>query len=381
MSKTILIIDDHPDTMDLIHLSLQRYGYRLLAADSGEKGLKLAKAVTPDLILLDIMMPDMDGYQVCRIIRDDDQLGKVPIIMFSAKDEPASKLLAFNVGADDYLVKPTRPAELARRVEMMLNRDAPMVVDAPQPEEPAGDLVVVLAARGGGGSTTVALNLAAALAESGALTSLVDFDFRQGHVALYLNRPVSHDLGALLQVPPEEMPQRINEALEQGNDHLQTLLTRPHIHKQVPLGPRPLNILLDHLLDESEHVVIDLGQRADEQVRPLLQRAHHILVCLRPERLAIQATKQLVSFLQDQLKAPERLHALMVDFNTGISLPRPAVENFLGFPLLDVVPIYPEEMAHAVNNGQPLVRCRPMSPASQKFKGLAMQFRTVDNIL
>lgn len=120
MTFKLLIIDDHPETRSIIGRVLEQQGYQVVAAVNGLEGLKLAEQEKPALILLDFMMPVMDGLETCQRLRQRPEMAKVPIIMFTAVDDPQQKLSVFNAGADDYLNKPTEPAELVDRVKTML---------------------------------------------------------------------------------------------------------------------------------------------------------------------------------------------------------------------------------------------------------------------
>jgi len=107
MTEKILIIDDDLDTLRLVGLMLQRQGYSITAATNGEQGLTKALEEKPDLILLDVMMPDMDGYEVTRRLRKNPITVSTPILLFTAKSQLDDKVIGFEVGADDYLTKPT----------------------------------------------------------------------------------------------------------------------------------------------------------------------------------------------------------------------------------------------------------------------------------
>ncbi|MEO8358104.1 MAG: response regulator, partial [Chloroflexota bacterium] len=122
MSEKILIIDDDLDTLRLVGLMLQRQGYQISAATNGQQGLDKAFEEDPDLILLDIMMPDMDGYEVTRRLRRNPSTMATPILMFTAKTQLDDKVIGFEVGANDYLTKPTHPSELQARVKTLLSR-------------------------------------------------------------------------------------------------------------------------------------------------------------------------------------------------------------------------------------------------------------------
>jgi DNA-binding response OmpR family regulator len=110
MPEKILIVDDDVETLRLVGLMLQRQGYKIVAANNGAQAIASAKMEQPDLILLDIMMPDMDGYEVTKQIRSDIAIQKIPIIMFTAKGMVDDKVEGFDAGVDDYLTKPTHPA-------------------------------------------------------------------------------------------------------------------------------------------------------------------------------------------------------------------------------------------------------------------------------
>src|SRR5512132_760784 len=164
MSEKILIIDDDLDTLRLVGLMLQRQGYQISAATNGQQGLEKAFDEDPDLVLLDVMMPDMDGYEVTRRLRQNPSTLETPILMFTAKTQLDDKVIGFEVGANDYLTKPTHPSELQARVKTLLSRvGEKKSTAAPIDEESHGYTIGVLGARGGLGTTSVAVNLAASL--------------------------------------------------------------------------------------------------------------------------------------------------------------------------------------------------------------------------
>jgi len=122
----VLVIEDDPDICELIILYAEKSGYRVNVANSGMKGLEMFYDNPPDLVILDIMMPEMDGWEVCKEIRRFD---KTPVIMLTGKGENRDKLKGFDLGTDDYLVKPFDPNELMARIKAVLRRANP-VLDA-----------------------------------------------------------------------------------------------------------------------------------------------------------------------------------------------------------------------------------------------------------
>jgi DNA-binding response OmpR family regulator len=119
---TILVVDDEPALVELVQGYLEREGFRVVAADRGEEALRLARAEEPDLMLLDLMLPGLDGLQVCRRLREDPATARLPIIMLTAKAEEVDRVVGLEVGADDYVIKPFSPRELMARVLAVLRR-------------------------------------------------------------------------------------------------------------------------------------------------------------------------------------------------------------------------------------------------------------------
>ncbi len=119
--KTILIVDDQPEVRELVSVTLEIGPYRILTAENGERALEIARAELPDLILLDIMMPDgPDGLEVCRHLKSDPRTSGIYIVMLTAKGQESDKEAGRRAGADDYFVKPFSPLELIYKVEEVL---------------------------------------------------------------------------------------------------------------------------------------------------------------------------------------------------------------------------------------------------------------------
>lgn len=120
--EKVLIVDDEEHIRELIKFNLDKNGYRTICADNGLDALKMAKSENPQLILLDVMLPAMDGYDVCKEIRRDNSISSTPIIMITAKGEEFDKVLGLELGADDYITKPFSIRELIARVKAILRR-------------------------------------------------------------------------------------------------------------------------------------------------------------------------------------------------------------------------------------------------------------------
>jgi len=120
--KTILIIDDEEDIREIISYNLTKEGYTVLTAKNGEEGLRQAKKHIPNLILLDVMMPEMDGIEVCELLRNDASTKDIKVCFLTARSEDYSQIAGFDAGADDYVTKPVKPKVLASRIKAILRR-------------------------------------------------------------------------------------------------------------------------------------------------------------------------------------------------------------------------------------------------------------------
>jgi two-component system, OmpR family, alkaline phosphatase synthesis response regulator PhoP len=145
--QTVLIVEDEPNIASFARMYLEAAGFRVTVAERGDEGLELAERDKPDLVILDLMLPGLDGYEVTKRLRQD---GQIPIIMLTARDDPVDKVVGLELGADDYLTKPFNPRELVARARAVLRRaDAP--VSGPSAPENAvlevGDLRVEVGGR------------------------------------------------------------------------------------------------------------------------------------------------------------------------------------------------------------------------------------------
>ncbi len=122
MSATVLVVDDEKDLVDLVKYHLEKSGLKCLEARDGESALQVAKDRTPDLVVLDLMLPGLDGLEVCRKLRKDPKTANVAIIMLTAKAEEVDRIVGLEMGADDYMVKPFSPRELVARIKAVLRR-------------------------------------------------------------------------------------------------------------------------------------------------------------------------------------------------------------------------------------------------------------------
>lgn len=129
----ILVIEDEEDIRELLRYNLSKEGYRVALTASGEEGFKAAKSTNPDLILLDLMLPGLDGLEICRLLKADSKTNHIPIVMLTAKGEEADIVTGLELGADDYITKPFSPKVVIARLRAVLRRKAKESVDDTSP--------------------------------------------------------------------------------------------------------------------------------------------------------------------------------------------------------------------------------------------------------
>ncbi len=120
--ETILVVEDEKNILELVKYNLEQEGYRVLTANRGDSGLDLALKQNPDLVILDLMLPEIDGIEVCKILKQNEKTFFMPIIMLTAKSQEADRVVGLELGADDYVTKPFSPRELMARVKAVLRR-------------------------------------------------------------------------------------------------------------------------------------------------------------------------------------------------------------------------------------------------------------------
>jgi len=376
MAKTVLVVDDEVQTVKLIGLLLQRRGYEVVAASLGTQALAKAQAEDPDLIVLDVMMPDMDGYEVCRRLRADPATAGIPIIMFTAKTMVDDKVTGFQAGADDYLTKPVHPDELATRVEALLARSAQREVE--QHPSVRAKVLGFLGAKGGAGTTTLAVNVAVALAhqpEGGRQVVLADM--RSGMAASSVQLGLQRHGGVvrLLDQPVEDIKPRTVEAqLDEHSTGVRLLtgqIEPPGVAMPVP--PAHAEVIVRRLGAMADYLLLDLGVGLDQVNCHVLPSCDHVVVAIEPDRVALTLAQALLNELDLSLNvARHRISVVMISRTpAAATFSKDVVEDLLQHDIVGVVPPAPELAFQAVEEGIPMVTMQPNSLVAQQFRTIA----------
>jgi DNA-binding response OmpR family regulator len=369
MAEKILIVDDDIDSLKLIGLMLQRQGYEISAASAGGQALSKASAESPDLIILDVMMPDMDGYEVCRRLRADTATQGIPIIMFTAKTLVDDKVTGFEAGADDYLTKPTHPAELASRVKAVLARSAAQRRSASD----AGVIIGVIGAKGGVGTTTVAMNVAAAMGQKEP-TILADIRPGQGSMGLALAQGRSSGMTNLLARNPAEINARAVESeLVTHSSGIKLLLSsvRPK-EAQLQVNPDAAALILKQLRTLARIIVVDLGVGITRTNARLVKDVDQLAIVVEPYRVGLNMAREMLKELEGLALTHGRTNMILLNrAQSTLQVPWQEAEQILNHEMLAIISPAPELAFQASEAGFPMVLFQPTSIVANQMNKLA----------
>jgi len=379
MAEKILIIDDDIDTLKLVGLMLERQGYRIAVASNGTLGISRASVEKPDLILLDVMMPDLDGYEVTRRLRTDPALAHIPIIMFTAKSMVDDKVAGFEAGVDDYLTKPTHPAELTAHVKAVLSRTATGKA-VPEPRErDRARVVAFLGARGGSGTSTLAVNTAVVLHGGGQDVILAEMNPGRGSIALDLNLPNPVGLSNLLIRSLKDIHLRsIDGELITHRTGVRLLLasSRPKDSELEQAVPQ-MEAVVRNLATMATVVVVDLGSGLRPYVMPLANIADRVILVSEPVYPSNTIARNLIDELSASGLGRHRISlALLTRERTSLQIPWQQMAADLGVDLAGLVSPAPEQAHQAAQNGAPLVLLHPDTLVGDQIRKLAAHIAT-----
>lgn len=376
MSEKILIIDDDLDTLRLVGLMLQRQGYQISAATNGQQGLDKAFEEDPDLILLDVMMPDMDGYEVTRRLRQNPSTMETPILMFTAKTQLDDKVIGFEVGANDYLTKPTHPSELQARVKTLLSRVSEKKrEDGSRKDESRGYVIGVLGARGGLGVTTLTANLGAGLYARNK-SEVIVAEMLPGQGALALDMGVSNSKGLVdllsLNKLSDITRDKVRESLVHHMSGMKLLLAsdRP---RDMHLINQTANYesLISRLAGLARFIILDLGVGLQPFAEKVLHHCDETLIVLEGVPNTIIHTKALIDDIVALGIHKKNINVVLNNrIRSDTQLPSSQVQTKLEHEIISTLTPAPELFVQATRVQTPAVLCQPESLTARQINKL-----------
>ncbi len=303
MAARILVVDDDPNIQRFLTYTLKQEGYEVSSAADGAEGLKKWAAEHPDLMLLDVTLPKMDGYQVAAKVRADEAgATHVPIIILTAEADIEQKVRGLRAGADDYQIKPFHPAELLARIKSLLARFAPR--DSLVGRPPLGRVLAFYGAKGGVGTTTLCINVAIALhREVGrGRVCLVDGNLQFGDHRVFLDLGLERKSIVDVVTATAIDQELLRSVVVKHDSGVDLLLAPPSPETAELVSPEQHHMaqIIEHLRPLYDYVVVDIDKRLDENNLDVITAADTVFVvmtadlpCLKNVRLVLETMTQL----------------------------------------------------------------------------------------
>ena len=373
----VLVIDDEVVFHNQVTRALEGYNFQITTAANGTTGLFLARSIKPDIIISDVMMPDIIGYDVVRALRREPEFAHTPILMLTAQSGLQDKLSAFEAGADDHLTKPFEPAELAARVVVLLRRaDAVKTAAALAPTTMVREnarMIAVHSLRGGAGSSSLAVNLALGLKNlwQGS-TNLIDLTMMAGQVALMLNASLKRTWADIARYNQEELDDDVVNSIisrhESGLDFIAapTLPTDAEMIKNETLGEA-----LRQIKKRYDYVVADLPHDFHEITLQALDISDLILMVATPDMASVRACAAALDTYKKLGYPIEQIRLVINATFPRLGLQHEKIAAGLGIPVSVIIPYSPDLFVESINAGKPFISSKPISPISELLEDYA----------
>lgn len=369
----VFLIDDEKMYSKLLHPVLQKAGHILGYASSGTEGLEKVAAFDPDVIILDIRLQDMTGFDILERLRSDPHFSHVPVIFVSSLDELENKLKAFSLGAEDYLTKPFKPEELLARLEI-LSRRREYLKDAEINTKEGSNQAMVVAMhslRGGVGCTSLAINLALAYYQLWQRsTLLIDAVLTSGQVALYLNvspQTTWKDIAKnTINDIDTGMIVALSNTLKKGISYIASPV--------LPIAFEALNVIYPKVLEEFHNqfdlIIVDTPHDFSDMAVMSLDAADTILLTMTPEMGSLRAVICALKTYDSLGYSPDKVKIILNNIVPISGLKTPQIEKAIGRQIDFEFP-YSQAVFKAINTGKPFLTTDSSLPISMKIEECA----------
>ncbi len=406
----------------MVRLMLERVGYEVETARDGEKGIELAGQLQPELAIIDVMMPELSGYDVVRRMRENPKTARIPIVILTARSQPMDKHMALEAGANSFLSKPVSSQELTDRVAAvlqagvdyrvhtgLLTEPVPVRTSEPAAAPPSPDIqppsaagvisaaspvfetkptaprktgrmpigaedvdqpvdipptrlpvITILSLRGGSGCTTIAINMAFLLSSMARRVCVAELSRAGGHIPMHIHLTPKNHWGLLLDQGDIPDPRLLHQILLQHTASGVTVLAAPPVPSTDTLSTAATQNILRELCSTYNPVVVDAGQLSSATVGAL-NVSSAVVVVMTDDPFSVQTTGQTLLTLQNRGIEAARVRVVLNHTHPTRDLPPAAIQKALKRPLSAELPYDPNQPG-AVRRGMPLVVASPKSP-------------------
>jgi pilus assembly protein CpaE len=368
----VLVVDDEAIFHTMVAHALSDLNFKISTAQDGKSGLSMARSLKPDLIITDVMMPDITGYDLTRALRREPDFAHTPILVLTAQSGLEDKLKSFEAGADDHLTKPFEPAELAARALVLLRRaETSRMTIAAAPEE--AQMIAVHSLRGGIGCSSMAANLAIGLNSLwGIPTILVDMCMMAGQVALMFNASLKRTWADIARFEGAELDSDALDSILSTHESGLSFIAAPTLPAEAEtIKGETLNVALRLLKQRFGYVIADLPHDFHESSIQALDAADMILLIASPDMASIRATAAALDTYRKLNYAPEKIKLVLNATFPKSGLPREKIETALGMQASIIIPYTQSLFVEAINFGQPPVYYKPKDAVSELLEDYA----------
>ena len=374
----VLVVDDDLNIQRVLVFVLKQEGYEVIVASDGAAGVEMALEAKPDLILMDVAMPKLDGYAATQQIRAAEKTGRVPIIMLTAEAEVEQRVKGLRAGADDDIVKPFHPLELMARIKALLARGGPTSSKANAEVPTLGRLCLFYPAKGGVGTTTIAINTAIALARDlKRRTALIDANLQFGDLRVFLD--LGLDTASLVNAmnEPDLDLDLLHKLMVSHRSGIELLLAPPNpasadvVMERQQQAPGLLSNILSLARRLYDYTLVDMSQTIDDFNLQLFDEADVIYVVMTADLSCLKNVPLVLETMDSLGYQKDKMQLVLNRSNayTGINVSN--AESALGRKIDHQIINEYRGAISALNSGEPFMYSRPDAPLSKSVLDFA----------
>lgn len=372
----VLLIDDEQFYFKLIRKTLKEAEYDLEYAKSANEGLAKIPSFEPEMLIIDLKLPEMDGFEILERLRRDLKFSHIPVIVITSKDELSEKLRAFELGADDYLVKPFQPEELVARMGILARRGKAMQI-VQQMEKTTSrtnaTVITVHSLRGGLGCSSIVVNLGLAFHKLwGKQTLLIDGILTAGQVALMLDARPTATWENLVGVDHENLDDIvIGEMMCSHKSGIRYIASPRYPIAADTFTNETLKLFTDRLKNHNEFIVVDTSHDFSDMTIQMLTASSTILLVMAPEMASLRTSMSALEIYDRLGISLEKVKIVLNNISSNPAIKQAQLEKVLKRPVDFVLPFEAGEVNRALNFGQPFILSNPDLPICLNLEKMA----------
>ena len=380
----VLVVDDDLNIQRVLVFTLKQEGYEVHVASDGQAGVEMAASISPDLILIDVAMPKLDGYAATQQIRAAEKGTRVPIIMLTAEADVEQRVRGLRAGADDDIVKPFHPLELIARIKALLSRAGGGPQKKTAERATLGRLACFYPAKGGVGNTTIAINTAIALSSRlKRKTALFDANLQFGDTRVFLDLSLNSSSVVNAITEPDLDGELLKKLLVSHHSGLELLLAPPNpesadiVAERQKTDPGSLSNVLALLRRAHDYTLVDMAKTIDDFNLQLFDEADLIFVVMTADLSCLKNVRLVLETMDSLGYERGKIQLVLNRSNayTGINVDN--AESALGRKIdYQIINEYRGAIS-ALNSGEPFMSSRPDGPLGQSVSRFAAELDAI----